>query len=75
MILPTKHIAVNESFLGMGAAILGHLARPVTLTRLWERVRESSEHTSYERFVLTLDLLYTIDAISLEDGQLKRKQS
>lgn len=74
MILPTKHIAIPESFIGMGASILGHMTRPLTLSRLWERVREVEEHTSYERFLLTLDLLYSIDAINLEDGLLKRKR-
>jgi hypothetical protein len=74
VILPTKHIAIPESVIGMGASILGHMTRPLTLSRLWERVRELEEHTSYERFLLTLDLLYSIDAINLEDGLLKRKR-
>ena len=73
MILPTKHIPVSQSFLGTGASVLRHMDRPLTLTRLWERVRLSGSVSSYERFLLTLDLLYAIDAIELADGLLRSK--
>ena len=73
MILPTKHVSVAQSYLGLGAQVLAHMERPQTLTRLWERVRESVASSNYERFLLTLDLLYSIDAIELDDGFLRRK--
>ena len=73
MILPTKHISVAQSYLGLGAHVLAHMERPLTLTRLWERVRQSAAPSNYERFLLTLDLLYSIDAIEMDDGLLRRK--
>jgi hypothetical protein len=73
MILPTKHISTAQSYLGMGAQVLDKMERPVTLTRLWERVREEASTASYENFVLTLALLYSLDAVELTDGFLKRK--
>jgi len=73
MILPTKHISVAQSYLGMGAQVLAKIDRPITLTRLWERVREAGAITSYENFVLTLDLLYCLDAVEFNDGLLRRR--
>ena len=73
MILPTKHISAAQSYLGMGAHILVRMERPLTLTRLWERVREPVSVTSYETFLLVLDLLYSLDTIEFTDGFLKRK--
>ncbi len=74
MILPTKHISTERSLIGLGAAILERLDRPRTITALWERSRILPEVASFERFVLTLDLLYAIGAIELRDGLLQKKQ-
>ena len=73
MILPTKHVSVAQSYLGMGAQVLAQMDRPLTLTRLWERVRGSASITSYEEFLLTLDLLYSLDAVDFADGFLRRR--
>jgi hypothetical protein len=73
MILPTKHISASQSYLGMGAVVLTQMEKPLTLTRLWERVRETASTTNYENLLLALSLLYSIDAIEFTDGFLKRK--
>ena len=73
MILPTKHVSVAQSYLGMGAQVLAQMDRPLTLTRLWERVRGPASITSYEDFLLTLDLLFSLDAVDFADGFLRRK--
>ena len=73
MILPTKHIDLTQSLLGLGATVLRQLDRPATPSRLWERVRTDCQVPSYERFVLALNLLYTIEAIYFADGILKRR--
>jgi hypothetical protein len=74
VILPTKHIPVAQSLLGEGAGVLKLLDKPVTLTRLWERIRTESQLPNYERFLLSLDLLYALDAIYLDSGFVKRKR-
>lgn len=71
--LPTKHISPERSLLGVGAVILRNLNRERTVTRLWECVRSSPSVGTYERFILALDLLYSIDAIGFEDGLIRRK--
>jgi len=74
MILPTKHISVEHSVLGAGAAVLENLHSPQTVTALWERVRRDSEVTVYWRYVLALDLLYSIGAIDFADGLVVRSE-
>lgn len=74
MILPTKHISVNNSFLGLGGIILVHLNQSKTVTTLWNEVSKKPEFASFERFILTLDLLYMIGAIELEEGLLRKNQ-
>ncbi len=65
MILPTKHISPAESLLGIGALVLKHLDRPQTVTHVWEGVRRELNVPSFQRFVLALDLLYTVSAVDL----------
>ena len=70
MILPNKHINLDRSILGEGAALLGQLARPLTVTGLWERNKAHSDIGNFERFILTLDFLFTIGALDLRDDLL-----
>lgn len=72
MILPTKHISTSHSLLGVGAIILEQLYQPKTVSSLWSAVATIPEVATFERFVLTLDLLYAIGAIEMEMGLLRR---
>jgi hypothetical protein len=72
MILPTKHISADYSLVGVGALLLRHLKRPQTVTLLWSTVCEEPTVSNFDRFILTLDFLYTIGAIELEDNLLRR---
>lgn len=73
-ILPTKHISTQNSLLGVGAIILEHLNYPRTVTSLWTAVSKSPEVATFGRFVLTLDLLYIIGAVELEEGLLRKSR-
>jgi hypothetical protein len=70
MILPTKHISVRNSLLGVGAIIIEHLDRPRTVASLWSDLSVIPEVATFERFVLVLDLLFIIGAIELQEGLL-----
>lgn len=72
MILPTKHISTNQSILGVGAELLAALARPRTVSSLWDEVRERPTVATFERFTLALDLLYACGAVTLMEGLLRR---
>lgn len=75
MILPTKHVPTSQSLIGLGALVLSHLARPRTLSELWDKVRASPDLGSFRRLILTLDMLYAMDAIELKDGLLQKCKS
>ncbi len=72
MILPTKHVPAKQSLLGVGALVLQHLDSGRTLSDLWERLRVVPEVGTFKRLVLTLDLLYAIGVVAMEDGLIKR---
>ncbi len=73
MILPDKHIDLPHSLLGAGAAVLARVNKPMTVSALWDSVRSASELRGYDRFILTLDLLYTVGALEYRDGLLRKR--
>ncbi len=72
MILPTKHIAAHEALIGAGALILQQVRGPVSLSGLWETVKSKPPVQTYERFILTLDMLHIIGAIDVEGHMIVR---
>lgn len=73
MILPSKHISEEQALIGVGAVVLRQLARPQTVTSLWDKVRDDRAVGTYERFVLALDLLHITGIISLTQGMIRRE--
>lgn len=73
MILPDKSITLSNSLIGLGSKVIIELNTPQTVSSLWEKVRKRYlEIRTFERFVLTLDLLFTIGLIEVENGIVKR---
>lgn len=72
MILPTKHIRLENSLLGIGNSILKLLDSPKTVSDLWSRAESQKVVNNFRRFTLTLSFLYTIGAVEYEDGFIKR---
>lgn len=72
MILPTKHLPPRRSLIGVGGLMLERLDQPRTITGLWDKARGIPEVGSFERFILTLDLLFAISAIEYDAGLLRR---
>lgn len=75
MILPNKHLSGSESLIGVGALLLMHLSKPMTVSGLWSKVKERPEIGSFERFTLSLDFLFSIGAIGFEDDFLRKLAS
>ncbi len=80
MILPTKHLSQDRALLTVGARLLRHLAQPKTVSALWEEVSRSAltkeskkPALRYDAYVLTLDLLFLMGTIELQEGLLSRK--
>jgi hypothetical protein len=78
MILPTKHIRPDRALLTVGANLLGCLEEPMTVSRLWDEIRTrrggavEPAPINYDWFILTLDLLYMVEAIEFERGLIRR---
>ena len=72
MILPSKHISQDQSLIGVGAILLEKIGRPQTVSNLWETIRQEDAIGTFERFVLTLDMLHIAGAIALQDGLIVR---
>jgi hypothetical protein len=75
MILPDKHLTLPNSLIGSGARVLDAMSRPVTVSRLWDELRTTTGLNSYWRFILVLDFLFAVGAISFNDGLLSRASS
>jgi hypothetical protein len=81
MILPTKRLNEDRALLSIGADVLALLDSPKTVSRLWEELKQFRERANstgivpYDWFVLSLDLLYAVDAVSLDQGRLRRAVS
>jgi hypothetical protein len=74
MILPTKHISPERSLLGLGAVVISHLERPATVTELWNATRTAPGFGTFERFSLSLGLLFAIGIVEIADGLVRRKR-
>lgn len=72
MILPTKHIKLQNSLIGVSAELLKRLSTGRTVTSLWNEVRTLPGMRTYEWFTLALDLLYTVGAVDLHEGLLRK---
>lgn len=81
MILPTKRITAERSLLGIGGRVLQLLDEPRTVSRLWDEFKKHEQSTdsasriTYDWFVLALDLLFMLGAVSLEKGLLRRQEA
>lgn len=84
MILPSKHINLSESLLGLGGVLLTFLLqRPYTIDGLWQEYSKINNtrdrfpaYHSFDNVVLAINLLYMIGAISLnEKGEIIRYET
>lgn len=79
MILPSKHLSQDRALLTVGAVVLQQLDRPMTISALWEktvdflRSRPDPITLRFDAFILTLDLLYLIDAVELVEGRIDKR--
>lgn len=70
MILPNKYIKENEALIGVATILLNLLSGEKALSDLWESVKEIPNIGNYERFVLSLDLLFILGLIEFRNNKL-----
>jgi hypothetical protein len=78
MILPSKRLRIDLSILGSGCEILMHLNEPKPVSRVWDEIKKTEIEKSndskitYDWFVLSLDFLYLLGVIEIDDGIIKK---
>jgi hypothetical protein len=78
VILPTKRIGEDRALLTLGGEILMQLEEPKTVSRLWEDIklhrqrRNRDTLVTFDWFVLSLDLLYSLGAVNLHEGVIRK---
>ena len=75
MILPTKHITCDNSLIGLGAKIIANIAKPISIVKLWDILRNDKSIGTYERFILALDLLFIVGAIKFSKGLIRKSNN
>jgi hypothetical protein len=76
MILPTKGIPPRQALLTLGSDVLRFLTEPKTVSRLWHEFKVESEGATavpFDWFVLSLDLLFLIDAIEIDRDRIQKR--
>lgn len=78
MILPSKHLKTDRALIGIGGEVLQLLDQSKTVSRLWEEFRDarsqqSKHEVGFDRFVLTLDMLFLFEAIDFDRGRIVRR--
>ena len=74
MILPTKRLRPDNCILGSGGEILSYLSSPKPVSHLWDEIKKTEAEKSkvsritYDWFVLSLDFLFLIGIIDIDDG-------
>ncbi|MBO9401172.1 ABC-three component system middle component 6 [Shimia sp. R9_3] len=81
MILPTKHVRADRALIGVGGELLSLLNEPMTVSRLWDAIRERRSTATlnapveYTWFILALDFLFMIGAVEARRGIIVRAAS
>ena len=71
MLLPNKTIKTSYSLLGVGALMLKLASTTETVSSLWNKVKQEETINTYEKYIKGLVFLYTIGAITYENGILR----
>jgi hypothetical protein len=73
LLLPGKHTPADESLLHQAELLYVRMPRRGPVAHAWLVARELAPNVSFGRFVLMLDILFAVEAISFEsDALIKR---
>ena len=72
MIMPNKYLKEEDTLLGASAVIFENLSKQQSISELWDKVREDDSVYNFERFILSLDLLYMLNLVELNNNEIMR---
>ncbi len=79
MILPSRHIRNCESLLGLATITLSLMTENITVEKLWLTFQQINNtpkcptNHSFDNFILSLDLLFLLEKVELNEGKLAKK--
>lgn len=68
MIMPNKFLKEEDTLLGASAVIFNNLNQKQSVSELWDKVKEDNSVYNFERFILSLDLLYFLGFVKLDEN-------
>lgn len=72
-LMPNKTIRSDFSTIGLGAILLLNLRDVDTVSSIWERVKQTKQINTYEKFISGLTLLYILGAVDFTNGVITKK--
>ena len=73
MILPNKHIYLEQSMIVIGAKILKYIStNGKNVSELWQIVKENNELKSFDQYTLGLSFLFMIGIISYNENIIRK---
>lgn len=69
MIMPNKYLKEEDTLLGASAVIFNNLEQKQTLSELWEKVKDDNSVYNFERFILSLDMLYILGFVEFDKNK------
>jgi len=68
MLMPNKYLSEEETLLGAGVTIIEKLSFKKSLSKLWDEIKDDIRMYNFERFILTLDMLFILGLIELDEN-------
>ena len=72
-LLPSKHISLNATVIGLGALVLAQVGGGKTIDQIWKGVRGSKatwaripDKITFNEVLLTVDFLFMIGAVKVD---------
>ena len=68
--MPNKYLKEEDTLLGSSAVIFNNIQEHQNLSELWDNVKNNNSVYNFERFILTLDMLYTLGLIDFKNNNI-----
>lgn len=77
MLMPTKHIKIENALIGVGAEILEELIEPKPVSTLFHDIQLRRQYNEmaiihFDWFLLAIDFLFIVGAVHFELGLIKK---
>ena len=72
MIMPNKYLKEEDTLLGVSAIIFNNLNDKQSISELWDKVKYDDTVYNFERFILSLDMLYLLGIIDFNENSIIR---